>query len=91
MKHWPDRICDATIRYADAGNYRGFYLADTEHGIPTFGAVTETGVRVFNYPGQTEDIARRLVACWNACVGKSIEELEQAALLTSSQDQGEKK
>lgn len=72
---WPDNITKGRLRYAAANNYEGFYLADASHGIPTLGAVT---VRVFNYPAQTETIARRLVACWNYCVGMGIEELEDA-------------
>lgn len=84
-RQWPDNICSGRIRYERGGNYEGFILSDAEHGIPTFGSVATTDpvtirgqyVHVFNYPKQTEDIARRLVACWNACVGISIEELER--------------
>lgn len=79
-RQWPHNITKGPIRYGAAQNYEGFYLADADHGIPTIGAVVaDRGVKVFNYPGQTEDIARRLVACWNACVGYSIEEVETLA------------
>lgn len=74
MKHWPDNICGGKIEYRAAANYSGFALCDTEHGIPTIGAVS---VQAHNYPGQTEEIARRLVACWNAFEGLSIEEIER--------------
>lgn len=85
MYTWPDNLCSGRLRYGRANNYDGFYLADAAHGIPTIGAVfppenqTIHGHRadLFNYPKQTEDIARRLVACWNACVGESIEDLEK--------------
>lgn len=71
---WPDAICSGRIRYGRASNYDGFYLADAQHGIPTFGSVSPTDppticgqfVRVFNYPGQTEEIASELVKRWNA-------------------------
>lgn len=73
-RQWPDNIVAGDIRYGKASNYDGFYLADVEHGIPTFGSVTETAsptirgqhVTVFNYPGQTEAIAAELVRRWNA-------------------------
>lgn len=73
-RQWPDNICAGDIYYGRAANYDGFYLADVDHGIPTFGSVTETAnptirgqhVRVFNYPGQTEQIAAELVRRWNA-------------------------
>lgn len=73
---WPDNICSGYIYYSKASNYEGFSLRDASHGIPTFGSVTEKGTNVFNYPGQTEEVAKRLVACWNAMVGKSLEEIE---------------
>lgn len=74
---WPKNITKGFLRYSPATNYSGFSLSDASHGIPTVGAVEDKGsVSVFNYPGQTEEIARRLVACWNACVGIPIEELE---------------
>lgn len=80
---WPDNICSGYIRYGACSSpfSGGFYLADASHGIPTIGAVdaaddSSQRVNVFNYPGETEDIARRLVACWNACVGIPTEELE---------------
>lgn len=74
MKHWPNNICGGKIRYGRAHNYDGFFLADDEHGIPTLGSVTDTAsptirgehVSVFNYPGQTEDIAKQLVLRWNS-------------------------
>lgn len=73
VKQWPNNIISGEIRYEKASNYDGFYLADAEHGIPTFGSVTATAsptirdqhVRVFNYPGQTEAIASELVFRWN--------------------------
>ena len=72
-KQWPDNICSGKIRYSKAGNYDGFALSDITHGIPTFGSVCDTSpptvrgqhVRVFNYPKQTEAIAKQLVTRWN--------------------------
>lgn len=78
---WPDNICSGYIDYSPhtlpvgIGD-DGFILRDASHGIPVFGSVRG---RVFNYPGQTEAIARRLVAAWNASVGISTEELEKRA------------
>lgn len=74
-RQWPDNICDGPLRYGAASNYPGFYLADAEHGIPTIGAVS---VQVHNYPGQTEEIAKRLVACWNAFVGVPLDQIKPA-------------
>lgn len=73
-KQWPDNITFGEIRYARASNYDGFYLADAAHGIPTFGSVSPSDpvsirdqhVRVFNYPSQTEEIAKTIVDRWNA-------------------------
>lgn len=76
---WPDRICSGFIRYHPSNNILGGYiLSDASHGIPVFAAIGASA-EVFNYPKQTEDIARRLVACWNALTGKSIEEIEELA------------
>ena len=74
IKQWPDHITSGEIRYARSDNYDGFYLADTMHGIPTFGSVSPTDpvtirgqhVKLFNYPGQTEEIAKALCDRWNA-------------------------
>lgn len=84
---WPNNICGGDIRYAPASNYDGFYLADVSHGIPTFGSVSPSDpvtirgqhVRVFNYPGQTEQIAAELVKRWNehTTLKARIEELEK--------------
>lgn len=71
---WPDRLCDGKIRYGYADSYDGFFLADAQDGIPTFGSVHADSipkilghhVRVFNYPGQTEAIAKQLCDRWNA-------------------------
>lgn len=76
-RQWPDDICSGPIRYGPAHNYDGFYLADAMHGIPTFGSVSPTDpvtikgqhVLVFNYPGQTEEIAKQLVHRWNCHAG----------------------
>lgn len=73
-RQWPDNIVSGDIRYGKASNYDGFFLADADHGIPTFGSVADTSpptirgqhVSVFNYPGQTEAIASELVRRWNA-------------------------
>lgn len=64
-RQWPDNICGGQITYRPASLYEGFALADAEHGIPTFGAVKATGTTIFNYPGQTEDIAKQLCHRWN--------------------------
>lgn len=73
---WPGRICSGFIRY-DRGEYGGFVFRDASHGIPVLGHVkaTTTG----SYPDQAEMIARRLVACWNACQGMTIEDIEAKA------------
>lgn len=88
-RQWPDNICGGAIRYHEAHNSFGFVLCDAEHGIPSIGSVHPTDpptlrcgnqhVQIHNYPQQTEAIARRLVACWNACVGVSTEKLEARA------------
>jgi hypothetical protein len=73
-RQWPSHITTGEIRYGPASNYDGFYLADAQHGIPTFGSVSPTEpltirgqhVSVFNYPGQTEEIAKTLCDRWNA-------------------------
>lgn len=68
---WPDNVLRGFIHYAPAQNSGGFVIADTDHGIPVMGVV--------NYPGDTEAIARRLSACWNACNGQSTLSLEVKA------------
>ena len=88
-RQWPDNITSGDIRYGKSSNYDGFYLADAMHGIPTFGSVSETrpvtirgqNVQVFNYPGQTEAIAKALCDRWNAFDANQarISELEAAA------------
>lgn len=73
-RQWPDNITSGDIRYGKSSNYDGFYLADAMHGIPTIGSVSGTSpptfrgqhVQVFNYPGQTEEIAKALCDRWNA-------------------------
>lgn len=81
---WPDDICSGYINYSRSHNTDGFCLSDSSHGIPTFSSVSPANpptirgqfVQVFNYPKQTEAIAERLVLCWNACVGKTNEQLK---------------
>lgn len=76
---WPSKLTTGFITYSPSTTFpndSGFVLYDANHGIPVFGSVR---TQVFNYPGQTEDIARRLVLCWNAMVGRSIEEIELLA------------
>jgi hypothetical protein len=70
---WPDNICAGYLDYSPSSVYEGgFVLRDFNHGIPVLGSVH---AETFNYPGQTEDITKRLVACWNACVGISTDDL----------------
>lgn len=70
---WPDNICSGYIDYSPSSNFKGgFVLRDFNHGIPVFGAVN---AETFSYPGQTEEITRRLVACWNACVGVPTDDI----------------
>jgi hypothetical protein len=88
VRQWPDNICSGQIRYAPASLYGGFYLADVEHGIPTFAAVqpqTISGhnVRVFNYPKQTEAIAAQLVHRWN-CHDALVDALRAARALCAN-------
>jgi hypothetical protein len=81
---WPDNICSGYIDYSPSNNFTGgFVLRDFNHGIPVFGAVN---AETFNYPGQTEDITRRLVACWNACVGIPTDELLKRGLAAQSSE-----
>lgn len=83
---WPDNICSGDITYGRSGNFDGFYLADASHGIPTFGSVAATSpvtirgqhVEVFNYPGQTEAIAKQIVHRWNTHLAM-VEALQAAA------------
>lgn len=76
---WPDAITAGEIRYhnvpKNCGMGEWYALSDASHGIPVFGSVrasnkadTVSGVEVnvFNYPGQTEQIAAELVKRWNA-------------------------
>lgn len=69
-RQWPHNIATGDLIYAKADLYSGFYLAPADHGIPTCGAVQPhdfgTSVHIFNYPKQTEEIARTLVTRWNA-------------------------
>lgn len=53
---WPENITKGMITYTP--DVDRFILRDASHGIPVFG-------NIFNYPSQAENIARRLVACWN--------------------------
>ena len=78
-RQWPDNICGGQITYRPASVYEGFALADAEHGIPTFGAVKATGTTIFNYPGQTEDIAKQLCHRWNVH-GDLLAALKECAL-----------
>lgn len=65
IKQWPDHITSGEIRYSPSSRLdgTGFVLRDAMHGIPVFGSVN---VEVFNYPGQTEEIAKALCDRWNA-------------------------
>jgi hypothetical protein len=74
---WPKNICSGFITY-EPSQYGGYLFRDRNHGIPVLGHVTQVQYHG-SYPDQAQEIARRLTACWNACVGKSIEELEEIA------------
>jgi len=95
---WPNDICAGFICYGRAHNYDGFYLADASHGIPTFGSVSPTdpvtlrgqSVHVFNYPGQTEEIAKQLVHRWN-CHDAMLDALQLAADYIRDLDGGDPK
>jgi hypothetical protein len=77
MEHqWPDNICSGFIRYAPS-EYGGYVFRDASHGIPVLGHVRAEYHG--SYPDQAAQIARRLTACWNALVGKSIDEIESIA------------
>lgn len=87
---WPDSICSGFIRY-EPSQYGGYLFRDASHGIPILGHVRAEYHG--SYPDQAEQIARRLTACWNALVGKSINEIEQmartnAAPLTAADGRG---
>lgn len=73
---WPDSICSGFIRY-EPSQYGGYLFRDASHGIPILGHVRAEYHG--SYPDQAEQIARRLTACWNALVGKPIEQIEQMA------------
>lgn len=63
-RQWPDNITSGEIRFDPSGiREGGFVLRDVMHGIPVFGSVS---VEVFNYPGQTEAIAKALCDRWNS-------------------------
>lgn len=70
-RQWPDNITSGEIRYEPSGVYEGgFILRDADHGIPVFGSVS---AQVFNYPGQTEDIAKALCDRWNSYASSQAE------------------
>jgi len=73
---WPDSICSGFISYEPSA-HGGYMFRDASHGIPVLGHVTAKYHG--SYPDQAQDIARRLVACWNACSGVSIDQLEAQA------------
>ena len=77
---WPDNLCSGFITFTPSKPpleiLVGSSCVTPSHGIPVFGSVL---AETFNYPGQTEDVTRRLVACWNAMVGRPIEEIEAIA------------
>lgn len=73
---WPDSICSGFISY-QSSEHGGYMFRDASHGIPVLGHVTAKYHG--SYPDQAKDIARRLVACWNACAGISISALEAQA------------
>lgn len=83
---WPDSICSGFISY-EPSEYGGYRFRDASHGIPILGHVQPSDqvmqhtkvVYHGSYPDQAEKIARRLVACWNACADRSIDELEAVA------------
>lgn len=68
-RQWPNNITSGDLRYSGASNYSGFSIQPADHGIPTCGAIVEKDglieVDVFNYPGQTEAIAKQIVSRWN--------------------------
>lgn len=71
--------------YGKANNYDGFYIAP-RGTLPTMVSVERCGgnvkVECFNFPGETEDVARRIVSCVNALAGynpEKVEELVKAA------------
>ena len=80
-EQWPDDITRGFIKYTPREDHWGlrFSISDASHGIPSIGCVGASGIEAFNYPKQTEEIARRLVACWSACVGIPVEFLEARA------------
>lgn len=85
VETWPDQIVYGKIVYeAMPGDIPGFVIRD-EAGAshPGLGAVMGGGgqvsVETFNYPSQIEDVTRRLVACWNFCIGLDTDFLEQAS------------
>jgi hypothetical protein len=73
---WPDSICSGFISY-ERSQYGGFVFRDASHGIPVLGHVRADYHG--SYPDQAERIARRLVACWNACANRSLDDLEAEA------------
>lgn len=75
---WPDNICSGFISQEPSSTGSGFVFRDASHGIPVLGHVTSITYHG-SYPRQAEEIARRFVACWNACQGRSIEDLEAEA------------
>lgn len=91
-RQWPDNIVGGDLMVGQAFNYSGFYLAPADHGIPTCGAVQEKGgrtsVEVFNYPGQTESIAKQLAHRWNCHdhLVAALKALDRARVTDSTED-----
>lgn len=73
---WPDHICSGFIHY-EPSQRGGYVFRDASHGIPVLGHVRAEYHG--SYPDQAQLIARRLTACWNALVGRPIEEIEAMA------------
>jgi hypothetical protein len=73
---WPDSICSGFISY-EPSQYGGYMFRDASHGIPVLGHVKAEYHG--SYPDQAERIARRLVACWNACANRALEDIEAEA------------
>ena len=87
---WPDNICSGFIKY-EPSQYGGYLFRDASHGIPILGHVQPVDLIMQHtkvvyhgsYPDQAEQIARRLVAAWNAAVGVTTDELEKRAAVNA--------
>lgn len=79
-RDWPDNVVRGKLVVKEVpGTDRTEFVIKPAEGDLALGYVGADGeFELYNYPSQIEDIARRMVACWNFCQGLDVEFLEQA-------------